>query len=118
MRIFGREPALILALVAAVVQAVSAFGFTLTPDQQGVINALAVAVVGVVTGVIVKGDSLLPSLTGGFQALLALLLAFGLDFTSEQQSTVMLLVTTVLAIVVRDRVIAPVPMTVEAGHAA
>ncbi|MFF7725235.1 hypothetical protein [Streptomyces sp. NPDC008001] len=39
MRIFGREPALWLTLVAVVVKTVSAFWVEVTPGQQAVINA-------------------------------------------------------------------------------
>jgi ABC-type iron transport system FetAB permease component len=48
MKILGREPALILAAVAAVIQLLSAFLLPLSSGQQGVLNALAVAIVGMV----------------------------------------------------------------------
>jgi hypothetical protein len=108
MLIFGREPAAWLALVAALVQGISAFFFPLTVDQQGVINALAVAAVGLITAVIVKSDNVLPAITGVGKALLALGLAFGLNWSPDAQSAAMILVTAVAAFAIRDRVTAPV----------
>ncbi len=106
--LFNREPALLLALVAALVQTVSAFLFELSVDQQGTVNAVAIALVALATAWRVRGDSFVPAILGAFQAVLALSLAFGLDLSPERQSIVMLLVGTVVAVVVRDRVVAPV----------
>ena len=72
-----REPALILALVASTVQLVSAFVFPLSDAQQGVVNALAVAVAGLVTALMVRSDQLAPAILGVLQAAVALGLAFG-----------------------------------------
>lgn len=46
--IWNREPALVIAVVAAVVQVLVAFGVELTVEQQTAISVLTLAVVGFV----------------------------------------------------------------------
>lgn len=105
-----REPALLyIGLLAPVVQALAAFVFNASPTIQGAVNALAVALAAAVTAAVVRADNLVPAITGGFQALLALLLALGFHLSSEQQASIMIAVGAVIAVVVRDRVVAPVP---------
>ena len=47
--IWGREPAMILALVQAVIALVVAFGLNLAPDQIGAILAVTAVVLGLIT---------------------------------------------------------------------
>jgi hypothetical protein len=47
--IFGREPAMVLALVQAVIALVVAFGLQLAPDQIGAILAVTAVVLGLIT---------------------------------------------------------------------
>jgi hypothetical protein len=47
--IFGREPAMVLALVQAVIALVVAFGLNLAPDQIGAILAVTAVVLGLIT---------------------------------------------------------------------
>ena len=108
VKIWGREPAVILAFVAALIQGVSGFFFHLTDDQQGVLNAVAVAVLGLVTAAAVKGDAWLPAISGGIKAIMALGLAFGAHWSADKQSLVMVLVTAAFAAFVRTQVVAPV----------
>lgn len=105
----AREPALlILGLISAGVQMVSAFVFPLTVDQQGVLNACAVAIAGVITAVMVRSDQLAPALLGAVQAIIALGLAFGLQLAPEQQSVLMTFAAAVVAMFIRTQVTAPV----------
>lgn len=105
-----REPALFyISLLAPVVQALAAFLFVDDPAMQGVINAAAVAVAGAITAFLVRADNLLPALTGAAQAVIALLVAFGLDWSAEQQAALMVPIGIVAGYIVRDRVTAPVP---------
>jgi hypothetical protein len=108
VRILGRDVAWWVALVAAVVQGVSAFFFPLSTDEQGVINAVAVAIAGLLTAIAVKSDNLLPLIVGLGKAVLALGVSFGLGWTPSQQSTLMVIVTLVAAAFVRTQVTAPV----------
>lgn len=105
----SREPALLLALIATTVQMVSAFLIPLTEGQQGVLNALAVAVAGLVTAVMVRSDQLAPAILGVVQAILALGLAFGLALSPENQAVIMSFAAAVVAMFVRQIVTAPVP---------
>lgn len=107
---FSREPALLwIGLVAPIVQALAAFAFDANPQAQGVITAAAVAVAGAITAFLVRSDNLVPAITGAFQAVLAVLVAFGLDWSAEQQAALMVPVGIIAGYIVRDRVTAPVP---------
>lgn len=106
----SREPALLwIGLVAPVVQALAAFVFAANPEVQGAINAAAVAIAGAITAFLVKADNLVPAITGALQAVIALVLAFGVDWSSEQQASLMVALGAVAAFLVRDRVTAPTP---------
>lgn len=106
----SREPALLyIGLLAPVVQAVAAFVFAVSPGVQGAVNALAVALAAAITAALVRADNLVPAIVGAFQAVLALVLALGIDLTGDQQASVMVAVGAIAAVVVRDRVVAPVP---------
>lgn len=110
-----REPALLwLGLISATIQLFSAFIFPLTIEQQGVLNAVAVAVAGVVTAVLVKSDQLAPVLLGAIQAVLAVALAFGWDLPPEHQSVIMAFAASVVAMFARTQVTAPAPTRVVA----
>lgn len=98
-----RDPVVSLNLVAATVMMVSAFFFPLSVDQQGVINALALAVVGVLAA-FRTSDGQLPALLGGFKALMALGLAFGLHLAPEQQAVALTFVAAVTALWIRPQV--------------
>ena len=47
--IWGREPAMVLALVQAVIALVVAFGLSLEPDQIGAILAVTAVILGLIT---------------------------------------------------------------------
>ncbi len=47
--IWGREPAMVLGLVQAVIALVVAFGLSLAPDQIGAILAVTAVVLGLIT---------------------------------------------------------------------
>lgn len=108
VRIFGREPALWLALVASAVKLVSAYWLHLGVDQQSLVNALAAAVVGLVVAKIVH-DGAPAALLGVAQAGLALAVGLGLHMPADEQATIMTAVGVVVAMFVRTQVIAPVP---------
>jgi hypothetical protein len=108
-RILGREPAYWLSLVSALVALVSATVLPLTVDQQGWVNAVAAALVGVVTAWALAGERLVAALVGFGKALIAAALAFGLSLAPEVQSTLMIAVEIVLTgLLVRPNVVAPI----------
>ena len=47
--ILGREPAMVLALVQAVIALVVAFGLSLAPDQVGAMLAVTAVILGLIT---------------------------------------------------------------------
>lgn len=107
MKIFGRDPALLLALFAAVVQLAS-IGLHLGEAQQGALNAVAIGVVGLATAVAVERDKLAAALLGLLGAAIALALAFGLQLSSDVQAGVMAVATAVIAAFIRTQVTAKV----------
>jgi hypothetical protein len=104
----ARDPAIYTALVAAVVMAVSTFGWNLSDTTQGAINALAVAIAGAWTGWKVS-DGQLPLLLGILKAALAVAISFGLHLDDGKQLVIMTLAAAIGAMFVRTQVGAPVP---------
>jgi len=111
---FKREPALWLALFASAVQMFSAFILNLTIEQQGVLNAVAVAVAALLTAIAVRSDQMVPAILGVIKAVLALALAFGLAMSPDNQAIVMTFATAAVAMFVRTQVTAPETPTVKA----
>lgn len=108
MRIFGREPALWLALIAVAVKLSTAFGLDLSDGQQATINAVAAAVAGLLVAVSTH-DGISAAALGLLQAGLALAVGFGLHWSPEQQATVMSFAAAIAAMWTRTQVTAPVP---------
>lgn len=106
-KIFGREPALWLALVAVAVKLTSAFWINVSSDQQAVINAAAAAAVGLLVAVSVH-DGLSAAVLGFVQAIVALAVGFGLHWSPDQQALVMTAAAAVVAMWTRTQVTAPV----------
>lgn len=107
-RIFGREPAVLLALVAVLVKLGAAFGVNVSGEQQAVINAVAAAAVGVTLAVMVS-DGVGAAVVGFIQAAVALAVGFGLDWSAEQQAVVLSVAAAVVAMWDRTQVTASVP---------
>lgn len=103
MLIFHREPALWLALVAAVVSLGSNFLLHWTPEQQGVVNAMALAIVGLLTAWSVDRGGLAAAILGVVGAVLALALAFGVHLDATSQATIMSFAAAVVAMFVRTQ---------------
>jgi len=107
--IFGREPAVILALIASTIMMFTHFLYPLSVDQQGALNAVAMGLVGIFSYWAIAEDGGLALVVGFCKAVLALGLAFGLHLSADQQAVAMSFVT-ILAqtVIVRPNVIAPV----------
>ncbi|MEV6146324.1 hypothetical protein [Streptomyces sp. NPDC051992] len=108
MKIFGREPAVLLSLIAVIVKLVAAFGVEVSSEQQAVINAVAAAAVGVALAVMAH-DGVGAALVGFIQAAVALAVGFGLDWSAEQQAVVLSVAAGVVAMWDRTQITAPVP---------
>lgn len=104
----ARDPVVLTNLVAVTVVAISTFVVDLTADQQGVLNGVAVAIAGLISGWKVS-DGQLPALLGLFKAVLLCAVAFGLHWNPEQQLVFMALVQGIAMLFVRTQVGAPVP---------
>jgi hypothetical protein len=107
VKIFGREPAIWLAVVAALVYLVDAFVFDLTDGQAALINGAAVAVLGVVTAFLTR-DGWSAAGLGLVKAVLSLALGFGLKLSPDQQLAIMTVATALVAAFVRTQAEAPV----------
>jgi len=110
LTIFGREPALWLGLLAAVLKLATAFGLHLSANQQSVINAAAAAITGMAVALLTR-DGILAAILGAAQALLGLGLGFGLHVSGEQQAVIMSFVAVATSMFIRTQVAAPVPDT-------
>jgi hypothetical protein len=107
MKLFGRDPALLLSLFATALKMACAFWLNLSGDQQAVLNAVAAAIVGLALAVWVRRDGQVAAILGFVQALLALAVGFGFHLDAEQQALIMSFVGTALAAFVRTQVVAP-----------
>jgi nicotinamide riboside transporter PnuC len=110
LTVFGREPAVLLAGVAAVVSLLGAFVFHLSVDQQGVLNGLAAAVVGLLTAWSLKDGSLMTAIVGLVKAVLYVAVAWHLHVSAENQALILAAVSPLLALIgIRPQVVASVP---------
>lgn len=109
MKILGREPVYILGFIAALLQALSAFGVDISDGTQTAINAISAAVVGVITAIVLKNGALAAMLLQLAQAVMSLCVGLGLDWSADHQSKVMAAIGALVTLWLRERVTAPVP---------
>lgn len=109
-RIWGREPAVWLTLIATAVRLLGAFVIDLTDGQQAVLNAAAAAGAALIVAFLVR-DGQVAAVLGLAQALLALAVGFGLHIDADHQAVIMSFVGGVIAMFVRTQVTAPVGPT-------
>lgn len=109
VKLFGREPSVILGCVAVAVQFISAFVVQVSQNTQTLINGLAAAAVGFAVAYMVKDEGSFAAFVGVGQAALALGMNLGLDWSADRQAAAMAVLTIVGQFwLVRDRVTAPV----------
>lgn len=108
MKIFGREPALLLGFAAAFLQLLAAFGLNVDATQQTLINTVLACVVAVVSAVVLRSGALGAAIMQLGQAALALFVGFGLDWTADTQGKTMAALSAALALWTRTQVVAPV----------
>ena len=113
MRWLGREPAQWLQLVSGLLIFLSPV-LELTAAQQGAANAALTALFGFATAVMVSREKAAPLVAGLLKALVALALAFRLDFDPETQIGIMVGLELVVAFFLRTQVVAPIPPTPDA----
>lgn len=108
IKLFGREPAMILALVAVVVKLLVAFGWHASSDVQAGVNAVAAAGVALAI-VLIAHDAWGAGVLGLIQAAVSLAVGLGLHWSADKQALWMTAATVVVALITRDQVTAPVP---------
>jgi hypothetical protein len=115
MRIFGREPAVIIEMLVSV-----ALGVLLTAPLEAstlsYANAVVVAAGGVLTAVFVKGDQALPALTGFIKAVFALVIGLGVALPVNLETGIIAIVSAIGTAYVRTQVIAPVPPAADGSY--
>lgn len=109
MRIFGREPVYILAVIAIALKLGAAYGLDVTETQQTLINTGLACGVAVVSAWVLRTGAVGAAIMQFAQAALALFVGFGLDLSATEQAGWMSLVAAVLAVVEHREVTAPVP---------
>ncbi|NUS25014.1 MAG: hypothetical protein HOV92_12435 [Streptomyces sp.] len=109
MKIFGREPVYLLGFIAAFLQALSAFGVDISDNTQTLINAVSAAAVGLITAIVLKTGALAAMIVQFAQAVMALCVGLGLDWSADHQSKVMAAIAALVTLWLREKVTAPVP---------
>lgn len=107
-----RDPALLGAVVIAVVQVILTLVPGVTSTQISLINAFAAAAVGFAVAVMIRSDRWVPSLLGLVKAAGSLVIGFGLVWSPGAQAALMVLMSALTAIVTRTQVVAPVPLRI------
>lgn len=110
-RIFGREQALWLGLVAGVVGVLTGFGVQVDPHVQGGITAVIVFVFGVYNAIKLH-DGLNALVSHIALALFALLAAFGLNWSDHKQALILGGLALAVGFVTRQLSTNPIPATV------
>jgi hypothetical protein len=109
MKVFGREPVYILAVVAIGLKLAAAYGLDVTEEQQTLINTVLACLVAVASALVLKTGAAGAAILQLASAMLALFLGFGLDMSAQEQAGWMSLVAAVLALFEHREVTAPVP---------
>jgi hypothetical protein len=109
MRIFGREPVYILAVIAIALKLGAAYGLDVSEEQQTLINTALACLVAIASAVVLKTGAVGAAILQFASAGLALFVGFGLDLPATEQAGWMSLVAAVLALFEHREVTAPVP---------
>lgn len=104
----GRESMQIAGFVAAGIQLLGSLVLGFTVDQQGLLNAAVVLILGVLSALAVSGEKAAPLVAGAVQAVLACALSFGLLLSAPVQGAVMAFVSAGVALYLRTQVVAPI----------
>lgn len=103
MKIFGREPALIISTLSALLSLIVTFNIGMSGEQAGAIVAVTSAVFGAITAAMTR-----PIAPSAFTAVVAagaaLLAAYGLDVSAETVGATNAVVLAVLALLTRSQV--------------
>lgn len=107
VKLFGREPAAVLAFISILVKLGSAYVFHATVNQQATVNTVAACGVALFIAVVAH-DSIGAAVFNLAQALVAAAVGFGLKLDADHQALWLSLVTVVIGLWSRTQVTAPV----------
>lgn len=108
--LFGREPALLLGFVAAIVK-LAGYELNVSAGVQTAINAIAAGVVAVIIAIVAKNGAWGAALLQLAQAVMSLFVGLGLDWSADRQALWMSSIAALLAVVERFIVTPPVAAT-------
>lgn len=108
MKIFGREPVLILGFAAALVKLIG-YMYNVSDGTQTAINSVAAGVVGLILAIIAKNGAWAAALLQLAQFVMSLFAGLGLDWSADKQALVMATLAAGLALVERSWVTPPLP---------
>lgn len=108
--LLGREPALLLGLIAAAVK-LAGYELDVSDGTQTAINAIAAGVVAIIIAVVAKNGAWAAAILQTAQAVMSLFVGLGLDWSADRQALWMGTIAAVLAVVERFMVTPPLPTT-------
>lgn len=110
-KLFGREQVVYLGVIAAAFGVLTSYGIGVDHKLQGILTAIVVFVFAV-GNAIKMHDGAVALVTGIFNALVSLFLAFNIHMSSNQQALWTGLATVLIAAFTRQNVVNPVPAAV------
>jgi hypothetical protein len=108
--IFGREPALLLGLIAAGVKLLG-YELDVSDGVQTAINAIAAGAVAIVIAFVAKNGAWAAAILQTAQAVMSLFVGLGLDWSADRQALWMSAIAAALAVVERFIVTPPLATT-------
>ena len=108
--IFGREPAAIAAVIKGVITLIALTLLPLNADQQTALNALVAAALAIVVAWQVSAEKAFALIVGLVEAGLYVAANFGFHWGQDKQAALLAVVGAIVAVITRDRVVAPVPV--------
>jgi hypothetical protein len=108
--LLGREPALLLGLIAAGVKLLG-YELDVSDGTQTAINAIAAGVVAIVIAFVAKNGAWAAAILQTAQAVMSLFVGLGLDWSADRQALWMGSIAALLAVVERFIVTPPLATT-------
>lgn len=110
MKLFAREPALLLGLIAAGVKLIG-YELDVSAGTQTGINAVAAGVVAIIIAFVAQNGAWAAAILQTAQAAMALFVGLGLAWSADRQALWMASIAAALAVVERFIVTPPLPTT-------
>lgn len=111
MKIFGREPVYVLALVAILLKLGSGYGLGLSVTAQAAIMVVLSCAVAIGNAVVLKNGALAAAIVNLGQAIFVLIAAFGVEMSADTLTNWGMLIEAGVALFIHREVVAPVPST-------